>query len=84
MPYYNITIWLKDLSVQESVRLLKVKDIDRAWKWYHDKAKEYYCDSLIPFRMVALSKLDPYVKGWIKVHRNLNIPPAWVKEDYEA
>lgn len=67
MPYYKITITLKNLSVHAGIRVLVIHDVDSAWEVFKGKALEYYGEGKIEyFQCVMLSKHDDDVKTYIQ------------------
>jgi hypothetical protein len=50
MPFYKITVWLKDSSPVTGVRELNELSIERAWQLFEGKAKEAYKERFAGFK----------------------------------
>lgn len=58
MPFYKITVILKDKSVHTGIRELQTNDIDHAWKLYKQRCIEHY----------GASKIEDYNCVQVSIH----------------
>ena len=66
MPYYLITVLLKDKKSYRSIRELKVNDIDHAWLLYKSQAEEHFgFGNIEDFDCVQVSEHSPELKAWL-------------------
>ena len=65
MPFYKITVWLKDSSPVTGVRELNELSIERAWQLFEGKAKEAYKERFAGFDLVMISKRSDIFKDYL-------------------
>lgn len=67
MPYYRISVKLKNGNNLAGIREMDQADIDRAWQYYHNQAVKRFGEFAITnFEVVMLSKFSEPVKTYIK------------------
>ena len=67
MPFYRITISIKNGNNLSGIREMDQADVDRAWQYFHTQAVKRFGEfAIIRFEVVMLSKFSDTVKAYIK------------------
>ncbi len=67
MPFYRITIKLKNGNQLSGIREMDQADVDRAWQYFHSQSvKRFGNFTIVNFEVVMLSKFSQAVKAYIR------------------
>ncbi|HUR11202.1 MAG TPA: hypothetical protein VM012_07525 [Flavitalea sp.] len=67
MPYYYVTVKLKNGNILSGIREMDNLDIDYAWQYFRNRAITRFGDfSITAFEVMMLSKHSNQVKAYIR------------------
>jgi len=80
MPFYRITIKLKNGNNLSGIREMDQADIDRAWQYFHTQSVKRFGEfSIVNFEVVMLSKFSEVVKVYIRQEKKPPRIAGWNK-----
>lgn len=78
MPYFRITINLKNGNNLSGIREMDQGDIDRAWQYFHSQSVKRFGEfAIVNFEVIMLSKFSEAVKAYIKQEKKLPRIEGW-------
>jgi len=83
MPYYRISIKLKNGNHLSGIREMDNRDVDYAWKYFEARAYEKFGEFAVTgFNLIMLSKLSQEVKAYIRKEKKPPRIQGW-NEQFE-